>query len=190
MRFKGIELPVNSVIVIALAIFVLLMLAAFFSKSGSEMDRTQVQNAFNQGCYQLSTTYDCREEGVDKIMTGLIKDNKALNLAEVCKNYLGNMLASSKDCVKACPQCGQKYATSGTPCPNGNEDCKSPYGDLTCMSGICCAGTDTVVNGHCKSSSSATCSSTNKGACTSRSDCTTAGGTWHLATTTTPAGCS
>jgi len=49
MPSKGIELPVNAVIIIALAIFVLLMLAAFFGKSVSELDQTQVNTAFKPG---------------------------------------------------------------------------------------------------------------------------------------------
>jgi len=129
MRLKGIELPVNSVIIIALAIFVLLMLAAFFSKSGSELDRTQVNSAFNQGCYLLASAYSCDHTRISGIKTNLVVNGQALNLLQVCQTSFNNPAMSELKCKFACQTC-QRYVYEGSPCENTgddqNEDCKSP----------------------------------------------------------------
>lgn len=162
MRFKGIELPVNSVIVIALAIFVLLMLAVFLTKGTGDMDRTQLGNAFNAGCSQLAMSYDCQSSGVGSITTNYQIGGKALSFLDACRQYINNGLASADDCVRNCPQCGTQQVSSGSPCPTDPQthnqiaegaDCRSPYGSLVCKSGICCASTDTVSGGHCVSAS-------------------------------------
>jgi hypothetical protein len=141
-KFKGIELPVNSVIIIALAIFVLLMLAAFFSKSSGEIDKTQIQSAFNSGCSQLSSMYDCTDdaEAWAKIKTSVVQNGNALTLKQVCQAYFNNPLMSEAQCRDACPVCKKTAASEGTPCPNGDDDCKNPYGTLICTSdGYCCS---------------------------------------------------
>jgi hypothetical protein len=153
-KFKGIELPVNSVIVIALAIFVLLMLAAFFGKSGGEMDRTQLQSAFNQACYQLSSANNCDTEKAKTMMSGYISSGKALSFVDVCRSYLNDMTADAAKCVKNCPQCNTQYVSSGSACPEGvaeGADCGSPYGTLICKTGICCAELDTSDGKRCTS---------------------------------------
>ena len=124
MRLKGIELPVNSVIIIALAIFVLLMLAAFFSKSGSELDRTHVNSAFNQGCSLLASAYSCDHTRVHEIKTNLVVNGEALSLLQVCQASFNNPVMSELKCKNACQTC-QKYVYDGSPCED-NSDCVSP----------------------------------------------------------------
>jgi len=133
MRLKGIELPVNSVIVIALAIFVLLMIAAFFSKSGSELDRTQVNSAFNQGCSLLASAYSCDQDRMHDIKTNLVVNGQALNLLQVCQTSFNNGAMSELKCKFACQTC-QKYVYDGSPCED-DSDCVSPLtpeGDWIC----------------------------------------------------------
>ena len=129
MRLKGIELPVNSVIIIALAIFVLLMLAAFFSKSSGELDRTQVNSAFNQGCYLLASAYNCDYDKVDQIKTNLVMNGQALSLLQVCQASFNDNTKSKLKCKNACQTC-QKYVYQGSPCEqtgeDKNSDCRSP----------------------------------------------------------------
>jgi hypothetical protein len=129
MPSKGIELPVNSVIIIALAIFVLLMLAAFFGKSGSELDQTQVNTAFNQGCSQLSSSYNCDETKVSEVKTSLVVSGQAKSLLDVCRMSFNNPSMSALKCKFACQTC-PKIVSEGSPCEttgsDPNEDCKSP----------------------------------------------------------------
>jgi hypothetical protein len=121
---KGIELPVNSVIVIALAIFVLLMLSAFFGKSGGEIDKTQVNTAFNQGCSQLSSAFNCDETKVSEIKTSLIVNGQVKTLLDICRMSLNNPSMSALKCKFACQTC-PKRVTEESPCED-NYDCQSP----------------------------------------------------------------
>jgi len=124
MSSKGIELPVNAVIIIALAIFVLLMLAAFFGKSSGELDQTQVTSAFNQGCSQLSSSYNCDYEKVNEIKTSLVINGQAKTLLEVCRMSFNNPSMSALKCKFACSTC-PKRVYDGSPCED-NTDCYSP----------------------------------------------------------------
>jgi hypothetical protein len=141
MPSKGIELPVNAVIIIALAIFVLLMLAAFFGKSVSELDQTQVNTAFNQGCSQLSSSYNCDETKVSEIKTSLSVSGQAKSLLDVCRMSFNNPSMSALKCKFACATCPRRVY-QGSPCEttgsNPNEDCQSPLTSCwTCESGGC-----------------------------------------------------
>jgi hypothetical protein len=122
---KGITLPVNSVIIIALAIFVLLMLAAFFGKSGTGLDTATVNNAFNQGCSLLSSSYNCDYEKVDEVKTSLVIDGQAKSLLDVCRMSFNNPEMSELKCSFACQTC-PKRVFPGSPCENANEDCRIP----------------------------------------------------------------
>lgn len=133
MPDKGIALPVNSVIIIALAIFVLLMLAAFFSRSSGELDRTQVNSAFNQGCSLLASAYSCDQDRMPDIKTSLVLNGQAQNLLQVCRISFNDNTKSALKCKFACQTC-QKFVTDGSPC-EGPEDCISPLtpeSDWTC----------------------------------------------------------
>jgi len=121
---KGIALPVNSVIVIALAIFVLLMIAAFFSKSSGELDKTQVNTAFNQGCSQLSSIYLCDETKLSEIKTSLVANDQAKTLLDVCRMSFNNPTMSELKCKFACQTC-PKRVFEGSPCED-DTDCWSP----------------------------------------------------------------
>jgi hypothetical protein len=133
MGTKGIELPVNAVIIIALAIFVLLMIAAFFSGSGKSINSAQINTAFNEGCSQLSSSYSCDYTKLDQIKTSIIENGQAKNLLEVCRMSFNNPTMSALKCKNACQTC-QKYVYDGSPCETP-EDCLSPLtpaSDWTC----------------------------------------------------------
>ena len=125
MNRKGIELPVNSVIIIALAIFVLLLLAAFFSKSSGELDKTQVNSAFNQGCSLLSSAYNCDHTRLKDVKTNLVVNGQAQSLLDVCRRSFNDGAMSELKCKNACQTC-QKYVYQGSPCEKTGED---PNGD-------------------------------------------------------------
>jgi len=170
-KFKGIELPVNSVIVIALAIFVLLMLAAFFGKSSEGFTDTQYQSAFYSACAQWSnggcSDSDFNDES--KIKTSMSDGTTAYSLKRVCQSYLKNPMAGADDCKNACTSCPKKFVGSGTLCTTvkaDSEECDSLLTkDWDCViagsGAICCpsgntaekntgATTDTPSDYHCK----------------------------------------
>ncbi|MBN2095425.1 MAG: hypothetical protein JW727_05230 [Candidatus Aenigmarchaeota archaeon] len=102
MKFKGVELPVNSVIVIALAIFVLLMMAAFFSGAGKNIDKTQLQTASSEACSILSTVYNCDSSKVGDATARV--GNQQVSLRDIC-NQMGISPLDNNACVKVCAVC-------------------------------------------------------------------------------------
>lgn len=124
MPSKGITLPVNPVIIIALAIFVLLMLAAFFGKSGGELDKTQINTAFNQGCSQLSSSYNCEHTRVHEVQTNLVIGGQAKSLLDICRMSFNDPAKSELKCKFACQTC-PKRVYDGSPCED-DSDCESP----------------------------------------------------------------
>jgi hypothetical protein len=91
------------------AIMLVLLLIAFIPLLGTHCPggsySTQKQVAFNQGCSELSSRYNCSAESVPEVKTSLIYNSKVLSLLDVCREYLNKPLASSKDCVAACSIC-------------------------------------------------------------------------------------
>jgi len=172
-KFKGIELPVNAVIIIALAIFVLLMLAAFFGKSSEGFTDTQYQSAFYSACAQWSSG-GCSDNDFnqDKIKTSMNDGKNAFSLRQVCQSYLKDPSADVTKCKNACTSCPKKFVGEGTQCKDiaSTTECSSLLTDgWKCLSagtngdykGICCpssktaekntgATTDTPSDYHCK----------------------------------------
>jgi len=62
---KGISLPINLIIVIVIAVFVLVYLSTFFlGLTGSQMSRAQAEEIYNIGCHQsCGATVDSYLEG-------------------------------------------------------------------------------------------------------------------------------
>lgn len=107
MRIKGITLPVNSVIVIALAVMVLLMLAAFFAGGASQIDKATLENAWTKCCSTIQGMYNCNQSAnLSNINPGIdINANGTTeNCEQICKAKFG-VMAEPKDCVCACPGC-------------------------------------------------------------------------------------
>jgi hypothetical protein len=127
-KFKGIELPVNSVIVIALAIFVLLMLAMFLGKGAAQLTAIEAQNAYQSGCSQLSSMYSCDPKKVDQVSTGLVIEGGAVDFLTACRTNFNNPLMSADACVKGCPGCQGTgiTVTAGKTCSDKSE-CDSVY---------------------------------------------------------------
>lgn len=123
MSLRGIELPVNSVIIIALAIFVLLMLSVFLTKGSSSLDQTQINTAFNQGCSQLSS-YNCDYTRVSEIKTNLVINNQAKTLLDVCRMSFNDPSMSAFKCMKNCQVC-PKRVSEGSYCEE-ESDCVTP----------------------------------------------------------------
>jgi hypothetical protein len=151
MPRKGITLPVNSVIIVALAIFVLLMISSFFGKSSNELATTQITNAFNQGCSQLSTVYNCDYNKVNEIKTSLITNNEAKTLLDVCRMSFNNPSMSQLKCRFACQTCPKRVFV-GSPCED-DTDCKTPltFQWKCCLYGFSSPRSCSLPNGEPKS---------------------------------------
>ena len=102
MKMKGIELQVNSVIVIALAIMVLLMIAAFLMVGGdtSSMD---LEKAWNQGCGVLKNTHNCDRSIVDSLQVlDVTGDGIADNLLTICRAKYNDQTLTGTYCRNQC----------------------------------------------------------------------------------------
>ncbi len=107
MRLKGIALPVNSVIVIALAVMVLLMLAGFFAGGASNINKASLENAWTNCCNTIQTVKKCdTNTELSDINPGFdINSNGTTEDCEfICEEKFG-LTYDSKDCVCACPGC-------------------------------------------------------------------------------------
>ncbi len=110
MRLKGISLPVNAVIVIALGIMVLLLVAAFFAGGAGKMNKATLENAWTQCCSTIQTVHKCNTS------TDLSKINPRFDINSngttedckfICKEKFGltTITYDSKECVCACSGC-------------------------------------------------------------------------------------
>ena len=123
MKLKGIELPVNSVIIIALAIMVLLMIAAFLM--GADVSPSKVESAWSRGCGVLKSTYNCDASKVkDIIVTDITGDAVDDSLLVICRAKFKNDEASAHWCRN---KCCTTVITEGTPCTDP-EDCQIGWG--------------------------------------------------------------
>jgi hypothetical protein len=109
MRLKGISLPVNAVIVVALAVMVLLLIAAFATTGILPIMQTQEQTAWTKGCQTIQEVKHCdtklSKSDLEAIPTGVDLNNDKVdeNFWEVCQKRYGNVNAST--CVCNCPAC-------------------------------------------------------------------------------------
>lgn len=68
---KGMELPINMIIIIAIAMLILVVVGAYFSGAfGGTSNAISLENAFSQACSQLVSAYNC-----DTQYMGTIKVN-------------------------------------------------------------------------------------------------------------------
>ncbi|MCK4730010.1 MAG: hypothetical protein KAT28_01705 [Candidatus Aenigmarchaeota archaeon] len=132
MKMKGVELPVNSVIVIALAIMVLLMIAAFLMGGVGQMSSTDVDNAWNRGCGVLKNTYKCDDTKVSTIDSGIdvTGDGVSDTLSHVCIKKFGQTSEGADITDKFCRnKCCNTIISTTLDCAV-NIDCASAVGGI------------------------------------------------------------
>ena len=105
---KGISLPINTIVIVAIAVLVMVVLAAFFSgmfiPSTIEMKREQ---AMSKACNQWILSYNCNDNGYSDIEVSYtdpsIPDQTKYTLEELCAFFVGmdNIAACRLKC--ACP---------------------------------------------------------------------------------------
>ncbi len=130
MRLKGIALPVNSVIIIALAVMVLLMLAGFFAGGFGQTSSTNVASAWNKGCRTLDSAYNCDASQVDEIDTGkdITGDEVTDDLLAACRTKFGTTPTDKTITEKFCRnKCCHTVISTDLEC-NEDIDCTSAIG--------------------------------------------------------------
>ncbi|MCK4730309.1 MAG: hypothetical protein KAT28_03245 [Candidatus Aenigmarchaeota archaeon] len=148
MKLKGIELPVNTVIILVVAILVLVLIVYMVIK-GTDMSLVTNQDAFNRGCRVYI------EEGrlPSTIMLGdITNDGKEDSLLTVCRLHYMDSSMDDEGCREKCREVfpfGEVGDTGGvTTCPTGAD-----------ASGYCFAtDTGSLCSGNCYCSDSTTCS--------------------------------
>jgi hypothetical protein len=65
---KGMELPINMIVVVLIAVLVLTAVGVFLSQQfGGGASGIELENAFGQGCQQLRTLYNCDRQASFRI---------------------------------------------------------------------------------------------------------------------------
>ena len=94
MNMKGISLPVEMIVIVAIVVMVMVVLAGFFiSGSGKQVNAISDDAAFGKGCVDLGTRFNCA-----------VKTSKQDALAGVKISDYGNLLNA----------CEKKFSASET----------------------------------------------------------------------------
>ena len=89
---KGLELPVNAIIFIAIALLVLISIAGFFFNFYSDSS-VDTKKAFAEGCASLRSFHSCDHKEINQVSI------ENMNFGLVCgRNGYGN----TADCAHAC----------------------------------------------------------------------------------------
>lgn len=96
---KGISLPINSVIIIALAILVLALLGYMFITGTNPFVSVGYESALNNGCKIFLES----NQSVEDIMVGDIDgDGNPDNLLTACQLYYSNETMEPGECEQRC----------------------------------------------------------------------------------------
>ena len=114
---KGLELPLNMIVLIIIAVLVLVVVAAFFAGYiGTGQNSIAASAAFSTGCNTLRQVYSCNSASVSAVqITGYNPSNTPIdqntkmpttgqwgNLQQACHQNFGNNQLSDADCARAC----------------------------------------------------------------------------------------
>jgi len=96
---RGVSLPVNTIIIISLAILVLSTIIYFFVSGISFFKTTDYEQAFNEGC----RIYKERGTLPSDINLGDVNnDGSDDNLLFVCREYFSDRTMDNTDCKNQC----------------------------------------------------------------------------------------
>ena len=113
------------------------MLAMFLGKGGAQLTAIEAQNAYQAGCSQLSSYYNCDSGKVSDINTGITNDDGPVTFLMACRNHFSSPAMSASECVRRCAGCQGTgiTVTAGKTCSDKSE-CDSVYTkDWECNSG-------------------------------------------------------
>lgn len=76
---KGMSLPINVIVILAVAVIVLLLIVSFFaSGTGQQTSQISYQTALTKACNQYKTVHDCTEEGIEEVEVEVGSKNMTL----------------------------------------------------------------------------------------------------------------
>ena len=144
---KGISLPVNAIVIIAIAILVLTVVAAFFVGGvGPGMQTITLEQAFTKGCDSLVRGNNCDKTKISSIIvTGYPATGDTIPFNQVCaqKGYDIDSCARACGCSDIVMQ--DTCVINGGSCkpvPDGPScttvGCVDGTGIGECASGTCC----------------------------------------------------
>lgn len=107
---KGMELPISTVVIVAIVVLVLVVVSAFFlSQSGSQFKQIDLNSAFSQMCSRVECSYEQYQE---------LKGGSS-NFYETCAALYGK--TTEYQCLKACG-CTDESLRQGVSAPAAQED--------------------------------------------------------------------
>lgn len=103
-KMKGLELPINAIVVIAIAVIVMIAIAGFFV-SGFWNGVTSINEAeaFSKGCASLKALYECKASNVNNVIISGYNPPGTTN-AQCRLGYLcwRRGASSTGQCIKLC----------------------------------------------------------------------------------------
>ena len=111
---KGISLPVNAIVIIAIAILVLAVVAAFFTGVlGGGIATISLEQAFTKGCDSLSRGYNCDVSAIsDEIkILNYPTEGQDASFSQICR---AKLYSTDEACAVACGCSGIVLPTTTT----------------------------------------------------------------------------
>ncbi len=149
---KGLELPVNIIVIIAIAVLVMVAIGAFFVsgfwKGVSSIDETA---AFSAGCGNLRNIYECKASNVNNVVLAGYSPsgttNAKCNLGYLCaKKGASDVVQCAKLC--GCPPVYGDVTTGSLDSTCGGLGGSPPVPSANCGNGACEPG---ETKSNCKS---------------------------------------
>lgn len=99
---KGMELPVNMIVIVMVAVLVILAVAFYFTQqSGRGVSAIDLEKAYQQGCIVLKApAFACDHNKINTVPTGYSAGGTAYSLGNVCA------LRGIRDSVSCAKSCG------------------------------------------------------------------------------------
>ncbi len=105
MSKKGMELPINMIVVVLIAVLVLVTIGAFLAgQLGSGQGSIKLEQAFGEGCQKLRSSWNCADLNFEVSYQKQGSASLTTPFSEICQ-LKGLTTAISNDpgtCVKAC----------------------------------------------------------------------------------------
>ena len=107
---KGLALPIEMIVIVAVALIVLVVVAAFFAAQfGTGANTIELQQAKSKACGALLSAYNCDPNAVNTIKITL-SDGTSMTLMQLCQK---EGITTKEACVNSCAGCKQ-ISSGGT----------------------------------------------------------------------------
>lgn len=120
---KGSSLPVNTIVVVAIAILVMMVVGGFFALNvGQGVNTIEINNAINNACGVLRTTYNCNAASLESVQVNFKEPGQTeegpTSLAKLC--VLSGLATTGTDFDNQCAaKCGCGVTATTLPKPGG-----------------------------------------------------------------------